>query len=110
MTATATSRATPATVLKRAARLVARGWCQKQYAEKDGSVCPPTLQADKFCVVGALRCAAGKQGMFDILDMLNAEVRRTTKYETLALWNDATERTQAEVVAFLRRVSREGSH
>lgn len=82
---------------KAADYIEAHGWCQGRY-EDDGRV----------CVVGALRMAA-----FGAIDR-NFEMPTVNAYRSacgelahgietpVSTWNDAPERTQAEVIAKLR--------
>jgi hypothetical protein len=84
-------------VLLEAAKLVERGWCQGRERDfRDGIAC--------YCALGAINASSPLSGDFDPYDYA---------YDSLAFyigvnlgevseWNDASGRTQAEVVAALR--------
>lgn len=82
-------------VLEKARRFVANGWCQGDY-----------IKGDRLCLFGALNLAVGVQVDCDEKpsDFDNDLYRRLgaaagVPYDELVWWNDAPERTQAEVVA-----------
>lgn len=84
---------TAAEVLLAAAALVERGWCQHQLH---------TRAPERWCAIGAITSAARYAGCagseFSACDVL----KQVVPIDDIAGWNDAPERTQAEVVAALR--------
>ena len=84
-------------ILTKAAAICEAGWVQGKYHE-DGC----------FCMFGAIAIAAGDKQ--DDIDMPKAgpavrAVEAAVGNIALETWNDAKGRTQAEVVAMLRRVA-----
>jgi hypothetical protein len=96
-------------ILSDAADLVARpgGWTQRSVAkDRDGlSVEVESPAACSFCLIGALDRAS--IGCTPARMLLAAELALTELIDSdsLATWNDASERTQEEVVAALRAAS-----
>ena len=84
-------------VLVKARALIAKGWCQGAVSRSgDGTEVPHLSDlACSWCIVGAV-CAVGKTSA-PALDAL----RRVTGVRNgyLDNWNDAPERTQADVLA-----------
>jgi hypothetical protein len=85
-------------VLMNAASIVERGWCQDRY--NDG---------DRSCAKGAIYRAA-REARVDFLPVLKALAAVLPQGDPellcpIALWNDAPERTQAEVVAAMRQAA-----
>ena len=80
--------------LRKAAAHVERGWCQNAYS-KDGRVCAfgAIIEAELYDV--AARVAMGKR-LASVLGLT---------FERIEMWNDTPGRTQAEVVAALRRAA-----
>ena len=77
---------------KAAAVIQERGWCQDDY-EDNGAV----------CTIGALNVAAGRTPDDEDLEQLSsvAESMGLFVLGGIAAWNDAPDRTQAEVIARL---------
>jgi hypothetical protein len=109
---------TVADVLERAADLIEPegAWIQRNYySRQDGKWCHGWRDADCFCLVGALTAAARvhtpstveKGPIADtIKSVLPVESLRDDKgREGIFVWNDAPERTQAEVVSKLREAA-----
>ncbi len=72
------------------------GWMQNGYGRAGGP----------RCVSGALKTAAGYEGAVATLDAYRTMVEALgLGFPHLCEWNDAPERTQAEVVAKLREVA-----
>jgi hypothetical protein len=102
-------------ILKAARELLARpnGWCQDTFATTElGNTCSVLSDvAARFCAAGALDRAAmvevyGNRNGLEaeaVADALNAEAVRFG-FVNLPDFNDATDRTQAEVVALYDRV------
>lgn len=93
------SEMTVAEVLEGAADRVANGWCQGVYYY-DGC----------FCVLGAIADACNEDAMkISFFERLPGEathqLRGVTGAFVLQAWNDAPDRTQAEVVAKLREAA-----
>lgn len=92
-------------VLLRAAGLVQRGWSRGAFARfADGTTADPHARdAEAWCALGALRRASGKGvSIYDAADFLWRQIQDGQCIRGVAEWNDAPERTQAEVVAALR--------
>ena len=97
------------TVLKEARALVAKGWTQGAYMRAaDGeNVWPNYKRAVCFCVMGAISLAAAPYESLDDEDEPNpirymaakALINANDIQCTISEWNDAPERTQAEVLA-----------
>lgn len=72
---------------------IAQGWTQGVAArDANGLECPPTAKrAANFCLVGA--CIAG--------DVFSGDLRKALRISSISLaeWNDADGRTQADVLA-----------
>jgi hypothetical protein len=91
-----------AKVLRRAAELVAQGWCQGHYAEDAegtgvGSASP---NAVKWCLQGAVHRAASELGVGPSLRRSFAVARSIDSWDAPA-WNDAKGRTADEVESAL---------
>lgn len=111
---------TVAEVLERAADLIEPegAWTRGAYAADECNDSIDTLHPDAkcFCAMGAVYRAAGASSLYKTgpLDVVN-DVRKhliTVVGTTMASFNDAPGRTQAEVVAALRSaaaVAREGA-
>lgn len=89
-------------ILEGARALLFRGWTRGHYARLgDGR---PTAISDPdavaFCPLGALRASAGTPNSTDL-----ACLKRLERIigNTVSAWNDAKERTQAEVLAVFAR-------
>lgn len=101
-------------IFSKAADLVEVGWCQGVFARRfDGSrligwSLPYDPAAGRWCIAGAIRRAVldGGSHVVDHIQIseVERELRRILGME-LATWNDAPERTQAEVVAVLRKAA-----
>lgn len=106
-------------VLKRAAELLASGWCQNRAARwHDGSTCEISAKrrAAAYCLTGALVQATleldSNAHLYsvtevpahrDAVDRLTAHPQlRHTANRSLMYWNDRQGQTQAEVVALVR--------
>jgi hypothetical protein len=90
-------------VLLDAADLVARGWCQGHDAETASGAVVDALHTDavRWCLYASVRMAVrGNEGAYDQA----ARVLRADR-GPLWNWNDAPERTQADVVAALREAA-----
>ena len=99
-----------ADVLDRAADLIKPegAWTRGAYARDEHNDSIDTLHPDAkcFCAMGAVYRAAGASSLYKTgrIDVVN-DVRKhliTVVGTTMASFNDAPERTQAEVVAALR--------
>jgi hypothetical protein len=92
------------TVLRNAADLCDRGWCQDALAEdEDGFYTDPKDEAaSAWCVVGAIDVTAP-----DVKTWAYAlqAMERLVGIHDIACWNDWSGRTQAEVVAKLREAA-----
>jgi hypothetical protein len=92
---------TAADVLKEARDLIAKdgGWTQRQYARgADGTYADfYNKKAVCFCTLGALY----RVGLSEPKALNDAEhlLLKSAQVENIVVWNDAPERTQAEVVA-----------
>lgn len=85
-------------VLREARELIARGWTQEVSArDANGTPVAPTDDtATCWCTIGALMRAGGARAA----SALAAFLPRNT---SIPRWNDAPERTQAEVLALFGR-------
>src|SRR5215510_9152762 len=94
-------------ILRDAAEIVARGWCQGAWAQdkNDESVAPCSDDAVKWCAIGALILAVRSQPCPDIAGALTA-LGRAIRMASASQWNDNPKRTQAQVVNALRRAAR----
>jgi hypothetical protein len=81
-------------VLLKAAAIVERGWCQGAAVDIDGS----------RCLVGAF-CLASDGAALDVSCAASRALERVIGTVYCSQWNDAPERTQAEVVAALRHAA-----
>ena len=94
-------------VLLTAADIVEKGWTQGVFATNAFGKGVPveSPEACSFCVLGALDKAA-ETGIGEMA-WREAEkaLFRTVRSPSLPAWNDAPERTQAEVVAALREAA-----
>lgn len=94
-------------VLRAARELVARGWNQGSYAvDAEGRrTAWGGDDAVAWCAVGATHRSAGRSGpILPAITALRAAVGLPPDV-TLPEWNDAPERTQAEVLAALDRAA-----
>jgi hypothetical protein len=88
-------------VLLEAAKLVERGWCRCDFRKH-------TPNGVRYCLVGAINESVNGIEMpsfktrCEFRDCVKEAVMATIGTRTLFHWNDAPERTQAEVVAALR--------
>lgn len=99
-----------AVVLERAAELIERGHCKGALARdvKGERVFVASPNAAKWCLWGSVECVV-RQGPpipYNLLDDIESLLARVIGGHTLAAWNDAPERTAAEVVAALRQAAR----
>lgn len=87
-----------------AAQYVERGWTQGAYARSASShrVAILSPRAVRFCMVGAIARAATDLAVAEWPVCL-AVMAELPPGAGLSVWNDAPDRTQAEVVALLRR-------
>lgn len=95
---------TAADVLKAARDLLAKdgGWTQGQYARDiEGFMVPETSPlAVCFCADGALfRARSAEDADFEALTRAEDALLKAAGVQNIVHWNDAPERTQAEVVA-----------
>jgi hypothetical protein len=94
------------TVLRNAAELCERGWCQgapsRDVGGRDGSD-DGFLGSASWCALGAIWDAYDDFGNFD--EGAEEMLRRAIACRCIPDWNDAPERTQAEVVAKLREAA-----
>ncbi|ANC85440.1 hypothetical protein [Sphingomonas sp. NIC1] len=97
-----------ADVLERAADLIEPegAWIQGAYGQDDDgeptvSIYALSSSSECHCVLGALAHVVGEDRMYEFADAL-VPVIGVRDYLGVAPWNDASERTQAEVVAALR--------
>lgn len=104
------SNAEIADKLDEARALIEKGWTQAAYARgKSGrSAVPSSRAAVCFCAVGALAAASRKKypnSAIEGIRELSLSVGGDG-YETAILeWNDAPERTQAEVIEAFRKAA-----
>lgn len=116
MTDTPMGGASVSEVLAAAADLLEKpgAWTQGVFARREnGRNAGPTYDdAVCFCAVGAvMRVVGGSRSpaYYDAFNRLNAMARRK-HFMHVAMWNDAPERTQAEVVTALRQAARQASN
>ena len=86
--------------------LVAKGWCQhKSATNKAGELCwSRDEKATNWCILGAIWAVYGlSSDQRNIITYLKNKLNVKTRPD-LSAWNDAPERTQAEVVALLQSV------
>lgn len=97
----------PSKVLRKAAALLERGWCQGAAARDErGHGCHPTAPiACKWCWLGALFVAANEKR--NLTNDCERYGRRAIHNHDAGLpsWNDQPYRTQAEVVAACLRAA-----
>lgn len=98
-------------VLEAAANLLEKpgAWTQGVFARNAKGVVVGFRDdsATCFCAAGAIYRSAKSNALGDpAINLLNTWARRR-HFEHLAKWNDAPERTQAEVVAALRQAARQ---
>jgi hypothetical protein len=101
-------------ILKRAALLVKRGWCQGAYARdavgKD--ISSASNLAVRWCAVGAIRRAAVYEpqeiakAVQSLAELLGLGCTSEPEEMEIVCWNDAPERTAAEVARTLRYAAR----
>ena len=92
------------TVLENARALVANGWTQGAFARTEsGLICDDVMhdRATSFCILGAIERSA--QNWFEDTSARKIMRKATDERITLGCWNDAPERTQAEVLAAFDR-------
>lgn len=93
----------PAAILRAAADLVERGWCQGAYAmDATGRwlTSPWDLGACRFCAIGAIdRSAPDKSSKLRAQMSLEGHVNRAA----LWAWNDDPQQTQASVATAMRQ-------
>ena len=100
-------------VCLRAAELVELGWTQGEFAcdRADNAVSPTDAQACRWCLEGSLRAAAAELQLSALVlsTIIHWVTRQPGPREAagLARWNDAPDRTAAEVAALLRRGAEE---
>ena len=91
----------------KAYKLVQKGWCQDAFAlDAEGKpVSSRSRKAIAWCALGAL-CRVYMSNDNDRLEQAMKELRLQLpgKHSTISSWNDAPERTQAEVVTMLREL------
>jgi hypothetical protein len=85
-------------VLTKARELIAKGWAQGAYAVDDEGTVVRLADATAFCPAGAILCQANFATRDDAFDMLKHVVGTN-----IVGWNDARDRTQAEVLAAFDR-------
>lgn len=88
------------TVLAEAADLCERGWIQGNFADGRG-----------VCIAGGIFAATNRQWpteRYKVYDEARLEMNRFLGVDCLSEWNDAPERTKAEVVAALRAAAEAG--
>lgn len=90
-------------IFNRAADLVEQGWCQKHVLVEENGV-------KRRCIVGAICDAVDEvkpcdQMRSDIVKRVCGHLELRPSVVILGHWNDAPERTQAEVAAVLRAVA-----
>jgi hypothetical protein len=98
---------TVAEKLREARALIAKGWTQGEFARtKTGRKTPPkSPSATCFCASGAVIRATGAAGVAEGLFSQEFRVLRQAVRGNVVIWNDAPERTQAEVLqAFDRAI------
>ena len=89
--------------------LLRRGWCQGAFAMNAANQ-PTTWSNPKavaWCFEGALLAATGATEITPLLTRASAIARRLGGFGAMVVWNDAPERTQAEVVALMEQVEKE---
>lgn len=98
-------------VLDRAAGLAARedGWCQHRFGPMDdGRAYRGLPNPNANCLAGCLGRAAHLCGLTRTgleFDQAHKALRSVIKMNSIATWNDEEGRTQAEVVAALRKAA-----
>jgi hypothetical protein len=90
--------------LDEARKLIERGWCQGEYAFYAGEAIADdadiTVDCDCYCAIGALRAVCG-----DNFTAAHHYLARAVGDSQTLDWNDAPERTQAEVIEAFRKAS-----
>ena len=98
-------------VLAAAADLLEKpgAWTQGWYARDErGGICSAgASDAICFCAVGAISKVSGGLPPVQALDLMRSAAGCT---DNIGDWNDAPERTQAEVVTALRQAARQASN
>jgi hypothetical protein len=98
-------------ILNRAADLLEQpnAWCQGSIArDANGERVALTLEpkACSWCIIGAVSKATGFEKTPDgIFERIRNTAVGENEYISIGGWNDAPERTQAEVVAVLRKAA-----
>src|SRR5438105_478768 len=98
-----------AEILRQARALIERGWCQEAVALDSKSVVVDPISGDPVavCVNGAIRRAVGYHWRSGIDDtpFRNAQeaLESAAGAASIAVWNDAPKRTQAQVLALFDR-------
>lgn len=100
--------------LDEARALIERGWCQKLDAMNTGGTeaDPLSESATCFCINGALFRAARNRGDRDYIDLepflecaIGLDPSAPYEMSPVIDWNDAPERTQAEVIEAFRKAA-----
>lgn len=98
-----TAREVTVLQLHRARELVRRGWTQGVFARdvQDGGVEPTAKGAVSYCAGGAICSVVGHYGPCSPLEYLAAALPTPCMpiYESLAIYNDASTTTQADILA-----------
>ena len=83
-------------------------WCKGQLAKRDGGyvVVPDHIDATAFCLMGAaFRCYRGAGTYYTVLNVLNDGIASLGGSRMdVTFWNDAPERTFAEVKALVEKL------
>jgi hypothetical protein len=83
--------------------ILAQGWTQREYAlSSDGTPCGlRSAEATQFCIVGALERIIPYG---ESITHARALLCNHLEVESLVGWNDAPDRTQADVLALFDRI------
>src|SRR5687768_14194363 len=93
-------------LLRRTADNLRQGWCQQSMAkdDKDQPVRIIDANARSFCLMGAIIYAADSGWFPDCASVAaSGALRYVLRCRRLTDWNDALDRTQADVVAAIER-------
>lgn len=84
---------------------IKKGWCQHTNAKReDNTICAPyNPMASYWCLIGAIM-AAYSMNSDKRRQVINKLTDGDAPGKSIALWNDAPERTQAEVIARLQAI------